>query len=291
MPLDPAQVTQLGTQRISYRRSGAGTRRILFFHGFPGSSAQIGLFDSRLEPDGLDVLCLDRPGYGRSTPGASHVEQLAQGVLQCRGLLDELGWDRFEIVAASGGAPLGISVAHTLGARVIRTTIACGLGQVCDPKLERLLAPKLRAALALLPALPARIVRVLEPGSYSRSEAGTAALRARLMRLFFTASRPDQDVLAAPDVIETLLAAQAEAWQQGGLGPQADARSYRAPWGWELGEFKGRIRFFHGEDDQVIPPGMSRLMAERIPGAECTVVKGEGHFSLPLRRLPLLLSQ
>ena len=57
----------LGARTVSYRLRGSGSRRVLFFHGFFGSSAQIDFFDSVLADLDLQVLALDRPGYGESS--------------------------------------------------------------------------------------------------------------------------------------------------------------------------------------------------------------------------------
>jgi pimeloyl-ACP methyl ester carboxylesterase len=209
-------------------------------------------------------------------------------VAHCQGVLAELGWDRFEIFAVSGGTPLGLHLAHALGARVIRTTVACGLGPLGDPRASRLMSRKARTVLSLIPRIPA----VLLERTIARSSLKSAAALKRdslLVRVMFDASPADLEVLAHEAVLISLARAKGEAFAQGGAGPQADALSYFTPWEWELPRFSGTVRFFHGKADRVIPPTMASFMAGQIPGAELHLIEGEGHFSLPVRHLARML--
>lgn len=52
------------------------------------------------------------------------------------------------------------------------------------------------------------------------------------------------------------------------------------PAGWPipLTEINCKVRIWQGELDRSVPPSMSRHIADRIPGAELTVIPGAGHF-------------
>jgi pimeloyl-ACP methyl ester carboxylesterase len=65
--MSPLQLTDLKNHKVSYRKIGNGPRKILFFHGFPGSSSQIRLFESSLSLHSIEVLCFDRPCYNQTS--------------------------------------------------------------------------------------------------------------------------------------------------------------------------------------------------------------------------------
>ena len=72
--------------------------------------------DSLAAAEGLRLICVDRPGYGRSSPQsgrtlrgwADDIEQLA----------DHLGLGRFAVAGASAGGPNALAVARYLEGRV-----------------------------------------------------------------------------------------------------------------------------------------------------------------------------
>ncbi|MBL7556440.1 MAG: alpha/beta hydrolase [Bdellovibrionaceae bacterium] len=94
--------------KVSYRRLGNGPRKILFFHGFPGSSKQIDIFKNEVEKLGLDVLCFDRPGYYHTEIKTSDTLSVTTDIAM--ELVSMLGWTDFEIVTVSGGTPFGITI-------------------------------------------------------------------------------------------------------------------------------------------------------------------------------------
>lgn len=81
-------------RRVGWRRFGLdGGRPVLLMHG-----AYFGAGDH--EPDrawavraGLDVLCVERPGYGRTQPPNRGADILDTQVRDSLAVLDELGWD------------------------------------------------------------------------------------------------------------------------------------------------------------------------------------------------------
>ena len=122
----PAQTRELGgSRRASYRRRRhRQAARALSSNGFPGSCSQITLFNPMLAE--LDVLSIDRPGYGSSTQ--SPLGELPRASSRGAGSWTRSCSARFEILAVSGGTPLGLTLAKALGDRVTRTTVGCGLG-------------------------------------------------------------------------------------------------------------------------------------------------------------------
>src|SRR3979411_1249796 len=99
-------------------------RRLLQFHGTPGSrlgpTRDAGVYE-RLN---AHVVTFDRPGYGRSTaPRDRTILSVADDELA---IADRLAWDRFSVLGISGGGPHALAVAVRAPERVIKLGLAVG---------------------------------------------------------------------------------------------------------------------------------------------------------------------
>jgi pimeloyl-ACP methyl ester carboxylesterase len=66
-----------------------------------------------------------------------------------------------------------------------------------------------------------------------------------------------------------------------GPGPAIeDNLAFVAPWGFDPGRIAAPAYIFHGADDVFVPSGHGEWLAAHIPGAELTVLDGEGHVSV-----------
>ena len=65
-----------------------------------------------------------------------------------------------------------------------------------------------------------------------------------------------------------------------------DGDIYFNDWGFDLSDISFPVRFWHGERDCNIPCRMAKEVAMAIPNAEATWLRDEGHYSLPIFRLP-----
>ena len=105
---------------------------VVHLHGTPGTAGSGALLEDAARRNGVRLLAVSRPGYGRSTttpPGlgvARDVGELASG----------LGIEEFAVLGVSGGGPFALATAAALPARVRRVLIAASPGPV------HLLAPQ-----------------------------------------------------------------------------------------------------------------------------------------------------
>jgi pimeloyl-ACP methyl ester carboxylesterase len=275
---------QIGKSKISYRILGTGKRRVLFFHGFPGSSIQVEIFRSCLASHEIQAVCVDRPGCGRTD--ARHLNQMAQAIEDAKRVVDRLGWKTFEVMTISGGTPFGLGFARSYPAQVAAVNVICGLGPVSKLEFARMLKPQSLGALRLLPLVPGRLLgAVFALGNRAAHSSATLSL----LRVFLPVSRADENVMKEASVSATLSASLGEAFVQGGVGPQRDAAAYCASWGWELEDFPLPVTFWHGEEDQILPIRMSERMSNQIPGSRLKRVMGEGHYSLAVNQIAQIL--
>ena len=90
---------------------------MFFLHGTPGCRLNRHP-DAMLWPSlRLNVVTLDRPGYGQSTafPG----RQVSHAAHDVAAVADALGFERFLVVGSSGGGPHALACAAELGDRVL----------------------------------------------------------------------------------------------------------------------------------------------------------------------------
>lgn len=270
--------TELG--QVSYRRVGQknGPRKILFFHGFPGSSSQIRIFESCAEVLGLDVVCFDRPGYNQTYIRSR--DMLQDTVKIARELTQQMGWNQFEIVTVSGGTPYGLNVALSFPESVSGVRVICGLGYLMHTSIRPLFPQRSLYGLQLLPYIPENVIRhAFQLATQAQNPAG----RSPIMRLFFPTSAADDESLRSHDAMPALQFNLREALTQNGLGPKQDAVVFTSHWGLRLQELKAPVAFWHGDDDVIIPYQVSEKMARLVPHAQYHLLRNEGHLSLPIR--------
>ncbi|MEN3358528.1 MAG: hypothetical protein V7637_2510 [Mycobacteriales bacterium] len=242
-------------------------------HGDPAGPVVltcVGTPDSRLveqqlvalvEQLGIRIVVPDRPGFGRSDPLPGRT--LIDWPRDAAALLDALDVDRFAVEGGSGGGPYAV---------------ACGV----------LLADRVSAVALVAPAPP----RGAPAHGFVPLE--EAALRERGERLAWLVRHDPDGVFAflAPDESEPDRQAHAvlgpeekdqvsanlrEAFRQGTDAYVADHLICASDWGDLLPRLTRPTRIWQGTNDNNVPAESTRWLAERIAGAELTLLPGAGH--------------
>lgn len=279
------QTVLINNRPVSFRRLGRGRRKILFFHGFPGSSVQIDLFASHIAAHDLEVVCVDRPGYNQSRRHQGG--QRDQATLAAWCLVKSFGWDHAELISVSGGTPFLFSFLQTHPDFIKAVTVISGLAPVARPEFKALLSPRAWLALQALPRLPGALLQSLFPQKASRRIQFKSPLN--LLRYFLPASEEDLKVILNSQTQAALGQALHEAFLQGGRGPKEDAKEYTKAWSLDLGSFTGSVHIWHGMEDRILVPQMAELMSQSLPGSHLHLLPREGHYSLPISHLHEIL--
>lgn len=260
---------------VSYRKLGHGRRKILFFHGFPGSSSQVRIFREFTESHDLEVCCFDRPGYNYTEIKTKN--PLEASLTISEELVNSLDWESFEVVTVSGGTPFGVSYAMKNPGRVFETRVICGLGSLKIPEVRRQLPVASYLTLKLLPKLPGSILqKILRPKTSKMNP---------IVAFFLPASAPDMELARNSSISKSLGDSLKEALRQKALGPQQDAIVFLSDWMTQFEIYKNPIHFWHGDQDLIIPHPVSKHMAPLFPKGGFTLVKNEGHISLPVKSI------
>lgn len=278
----PVEIATINSKTISFRRLGRGKRKILFFHGFPGSSLQLASFHKFVDDLDLEVICVDRPGYNKSEcVEGNQFHQASEAAFK---LLISLGWSRCQVISVSGGTPFLFSFVKTYPKFVSKVDVVCGLGPIGTPGFKKFMTFKASLALKLLPYLPGSIFSAVLPKESAEKKPNT-----NLIRYFLPASPADVQSIQSVETQNILAKALSEAFLQKGIGPKRDAKVYLSAWNFELNGYGGPVDIWHGDQDLILPPEMAQQTARAIPHATLHMIQGEGHYSLPINQLGTVL--
>ena len=162
---------------------------VLAFHGMPGSRLDFLSESLECAQAGVELIAVDRPGFGLSSPQPGRV--LLDWAGDVAALADALGLERFAVLGYSAGAKYALACAYALPERVQVAGVLSGSGPPEMPGWEegmiapeRLLQwaslhaqPLARACWALLGVLARRL-----PGPSWRASRAASAVRTACSR-------------------------------------------------------------------------------------------------------------
>ncbi|MFD0522594.1 alpha/beta fold hydrolase [Paractinoplanes durhamensis] len=88
----------------------------------------------------------------------------------------------------------------------------------------------------------------------------------------------DKRVVDDVAIRRLLLETYSKALRDGPYGWVDDAVAFRVNWGFDPGEIRIPVCFWHGEDDNFSPVAHTRWLAARVPGSELQLQTGTAHF-------------
>jgi pimeloyl-ACP methyl ester carboxylesterase len=215
---------------------------------------------------------VSRPGFGRSDPCPGR--KIADFAEDVEHLADGLGLGRFTIVGVSAGGPYAIACARALPERAAATAAVRSLSPLCPPHAGPWMPAHLRFGLRAL---------VRRPDLIARGGTGVMRLVERhpkaLARLTTLGATPaDRQLLAAAEggraAIESFLAAAS-----GGVrGMIDDYVTCCTGWGFDVGDVRGEVHLWHGEQDRFVPVEHARALAAALPRCRARFDAEDGHF-------------
>lgn len=249
---------------------------VLFLHSAPGSR--------RFDPDpattaaaGIRLVTFDRAGYGGSTPfAADHVPTVAGQAADAATVLDALDAGSAAVAVAgwSAGGRIGAALAAArpdlIRALAIVATPAPDAAVPWVSDEQRALAEAWRAepelATTRLGAALGQLPVALADDAVARSQVSAGAADDALLD-------------ARPDLADALTTMVRAAVEHGTSGLAADIVADQvAPWGFDTAGISAPTRCWYGAADEVVTTAHGTWWADRIAGAELTVVDGAGHL-------------
>ncbi len=262
-------------RRLSFAEYGSRSgRAIVWMHGTPGGRRQIP-FAAReyAVRHGLRVIGVDRPGIGSSTP------HLYESVLDWTGdlevLLDTLEVDTVHVIGLSGGGPYALAAGAALPERVRGVAVMGGVaptrGVDAAPggmiQLAVRLAPLLQHTRVPLGFALTRAIRVVRP------------LAGPGLGLYAAVQPPgDKALLARPEFKAMFLDDLLNGSRFQTSAPLTDLVLFTRDWGFTAAEVSVPVRWWHGDDDHIVPLAHGQHLVERLPDATLKVIAGESHL-------------
>lgn len=249
---------------------------ILLFHGTPGSRI-CGLEDwPLLEQYGIRVIAPERPGYGLSDPNPGR--KIIDWAGDMAELADHLGLNTFHIAGESGGGPYVLACAVQMPTRVLSATL---IGSTSPPEVVRLtkgMAVGNRVGFYLARYAPL----LMKLASAMFANAVRKHPDKVMQRLVSQLSEWDRNVLehSGERKRDLLMAHFKEAFRQGGHGHFYDSLLIARHWEMDWSGVEVPIFMWHGESDHLMPITAAKAFSRLIPGCECHIVPGAGHFLL-----------
>lgn len=248
---------------------------IFLLHGTPGSRSGPKPRSSVLYRYGIRLITYDRPGYGGSTPQPGRT--VADAANDIATIADDLDIGRFSIVGRSGGGPHALACAALLPDRVARTAVLVCFAQPDATDLEWFegMTPGNTRDFAAASADPLRLVERLKEQA-ERTQRDPESLLAQLEAEM---TWPDRRVVQDLAIRRLLAQTYREALRSGPHGWIDDVLALRRDWGFSLSAISGRVRLWHGEQDNFAPVSHTRWLARQIRNSEVHVQPGAAHFA------------
>jgi pimeloyl-ACP methyl ester carboxylesterase len=256
-------------------------RPVLVHNGTPNSRHIFAPVAADAAARGLRLIAYDRPGYGGSTPQPSRA--VADCAADVRAICAGLGISRLAMWGISGGGPHLLACAALLpGLVTAAASLASlapsdadgldwfdGMGQdnVDDFKLQQTDKAAARAKLE------------------EEREENLAATGEDLAGMLKTLLTPADAAVLTGEFAEYLAWTAHEGLAPGAQGWWDDGEAFGRSWGFELSAIEIPVLLMHGRQDQFVPFGHGRWLAERIPGVEARLLDDDGHLTLLTERI------
>ena len=247
---------------------------MLHLHGTPGSRLEVGPPAARraAEDLGVRLIGLDRPGVGLSPFRRVSLRGYPQLV---RGFAAALGLERFAVTGVSSGGKYACACAWALPDLVTRAVLASSTCSFDLPGAKATWSTEDRLVYTVAGRAP-WLLRLMYAKVVHDVRSDPAAIFALMKGL----GPADQEILARADFRQAFGLNAAEGFRQGSRGPAHDYTLEARPWAVPLGQIRVPIEIWHGEDDRLVSPQQSRILAAALPGATTHVVPGQGHLLL-----------
>lgn len=260
-------------RRIGFHVYGARNGLpVIALHGTPGSRLKFAAAHRAAAGMNLQLISLDRWGYGLSSPHARpSLDGFAQDIIA---VADDLGLERFGVVGISGGGPYAAAVAARLGARVRALALVAPVGPIAESPLSAKLRLFHRFCFQALPRLPLGVRLIFSAYRAMLLIHPVAAVQIASAG----AGEQDKAAMRSPNVRDNLIAAYRAGLRPGASGTVIDMALFHRAWGVGLAGISARSRLWIGTADRNVPIDCARWLASLIPGCALTEIPDHGHF-------------
>ncbi|XBB69616.1 alpha/beta hydrolase [Nocardioides sp. WV_118_6] len=262
-------------RRLSFAEYGSPRGpAIVWMHGTPGARRQIPV-DARAyaAEAGVRIIGIDRPGIGSSTPYL--YPDVRDWTADLALLLDALAIDTLRVIGLSGGGPYALAAGAAMPERVRGVGVLGGVAPTRGPdaaeggiiRLAVHAAPVLAATRVPLGMALTGAIRTVKP------------LAGPALDLYAAVQPPgDKNLLGRPEFKAMFLDDLLNGSRFQTSAPLADLLLFTRDWGFALDDVRVPVRWWHGDDDHIVPFRHGQHCVDRLPDATMTTIDGESHL-------------
>jgi pimeloyl-ACP methyl ester carboxylesterase len=239
---------------------------------------------------GVRLICLNRPGYGGTTPADA---SLAVGGRDTAELAAELGLDDYAVIGTSGGGPFAVATGAVDPVHVRAIAVVAGIGpwtlldEVPEvPESED--RADWRAILEMADAGDTAGARTAFVAEAVREYGGLADLdrEAQIAAFFGGYESPLLNDPEFTDIVSDEIRTVLDSFD----GYAFDLLAYGGPWDIDPSDVRAATTLWYGAEDAVCPPGHGQWLAERITGSTLVVLPGADHLEVCTGHKPEVLA-
>ena len=256
-----------------------------FYHGFPGSHVQAKVAHEQAKVHGIQIITADRPGLGNSDFDPHRT--LQSTIHDIAELADFLGHQKFYMIGVSGGAPYALASAHYLKDRILALGLVCPLGPLGEKEFRKSFSRAGRTFFSLVETCP-WIIKKIYKRLILKFDTNPDRYLDRLTRGL---SVRDREATRNPEVKMILRSSFQHSYKQNPENAMVDMEIYVSKWDFKLSDIQVPTYMWHGTDDHIVPYQNSVLIQQSIPHAEFFTFQGEGHYSVAIEKLPLIMQK
>lgn len=222
---------------------------------------------------GLRIIGIDRPGIGSSSPYL--YPNLLDWAQDLELLLDALAVDRVRVIGLSGGGPYALAAGAGLAHRVEGVGVLGGVAPTRGPdaaeggiiQLAVHAAPLLAATRVPLGVALTGAIRAVRPLAGPGLD-------------LYAAVQPagDKTLLGRPEFKAMFLDDLLNGSRFQTSAPISDLVLFTRDWGFALADVQVPVRWWHGDDDHIVPFRHGQHCVDRLPNATMTTIDGESHL-------------
>jgi pimeloyl-ACP methyl ester carboxylesterase len=190
-------------------------------------------------------------------------------------MLDTLGIDTLRLIGLSGGGPYVLAAGVAMPDRVHGVGILGGVApttgdDAVDGGLIQLavrLAPLLSVARVPLGVALTGAIRLIRP------------VAGPVLDLYAAVQPPgDRNLLSRPEFKAMFLDDLLNGSRFQTSAPLTDLVLFTRDWGFAAADVTVPVRWWHGDDDHIVPLAHGQHLVERLPDATLKVIAGESHL-------------
>jgi pimeloyl-ACP methyl ester carboxylesterase len=274
------QVASLPDGReLGYCIVGKG-QPVLYFHGTASSRLEVLLLKDVADSAGLQIVGVDRPGYGLSSYHKRR--NLCDFNADVNFLADALGFGRFSVLGWSGGGAFALAYLAGHPERVSKAVLADAPALPFDVSMAHNF-PFSKYALKIPFAGNIAIGQLRRTVLKANGDVPSFLKSKEAKQILRGYTPSDLQLFSNPAWAQLMYQSMAEAFRQN-TGVKAVVEEHMLflkNWGFSTQNIPaGKLEIWHGKDDKTIPVRNGYLLSEMVKGSKLEIFAGKGHCAM-----------